>query len=163
MKSIVVYYSMNGNTEYVANKIKEELECDILKIEPVKEYPNKGFKKFMYGGMKAVMKQTPKLIDYKFDASLYDHIIIGLPVWASSITPPIRSFLQENKDSIVDKNISIFTSYSGGGADKVIESVKEYLGIDNFVAEMDIIDPYEKQSKEKDEKIIDFCKKIKRG
>ena len=46
MKAIVVYYSMSGNTKYVAELIKKKLKCDILEIKPVKSYPDKGFKKF---------------------------------------------------------------------------------------------------------------------
>ncbi len=34
MKRIVVYYSYTGNTEKIANHIKEKLACDILELTP---------------------------------------------------------------------------------------------------------------------------------
>jgi len=61
MKTIVVYYSMSGNTKYVADLIKKELKCDTLELKPVKEYPSKGFKKFFWGGKSSVMKESPNL------------------------------------------------------------------------------------------------------
>lgn len=37
MKRIVVYYSYTGNTEKIANHIKEKLACDILELTPWRE------------------------------------------------------------------------------------------------------------------------------
>ena len=38
-KVLVAYYSKTGNTEAIAEKIKENLSADILVIEPVNAYP----------------------------------------------------------------------------------------------------------------------------
>ena len=43
MKTLVVYYSLEGNTEYVAEKIREALGADLLKLVPKKAYHDKGF------------------------------------------------------------------------------------------------------------------------
>ena len=88
MKTIVVYFSLEGNTEYVAEKISDYLKTDTLRLEPVKEYPRGNFSKFFWGGKSVVFGETPKLVPYNFDASKYDVIIIGTPVWAGSFTPP---------------------------------------------------------------------------
>ncbi len=59
MRTAIVYYSMSGNTKYVADKIAGELrisgEVDVIRIEPVKAYPGQGAKKFIWGGKSAVM------------------------------------------------------------------------------------------------------------
>lgn len=47
MKSLIVYYSLEGNTEYVINKIKEVNNADVLKLVPKKAYSDKGFSKYM--------------------------------------------------------------------------------------------------------------------
>ena len=48
MKTAIVYYSLEGNTKYTADKIanllKESCEVDVLRLEPEKSYPDKGFK-----------------------------------------------------------------------------------------------------------------------
>lgn len=156
MKTAIVYYSMSGNTKYVADKIEEKLNADLIRIEPVKAYPDQGAKKFIWGGKSAVMGEKPKLQPYEFNAEQYDRIIIGTPVWASSFAPPIRTFLHENK-SISEKKIAVFACFSGGGADKAIGKMKKYIGIDQFEAELILIDPKENRKPENDVEIETFC------
>ena len=163
MKKAIVYYSMSGNTEYVAKYVSSKIDADLIKIEPKKEYPNKGLKKFLWGGKSAVMGETPELEEYEFDSSKYDYIIFGTPVWASSITPPIRSFIKENIEELKDKKIGLFICFMGGGADKAKEKFKECVGINELNAELILIDPKDKKTDEKDSKIEEFCETINRG
>lgn len=161
MKKIaVVYYSMSGNTEYVAKHISENMDVDLIKIVPKKAYRDKGFTKFIWGGKSAVMGEKPALENYEFDDTKYDCVIIGTPVWASTFVPPIRTFVNDNKDKLIDKKIAVFISYSGGGAEKAIEKLKEYIGIDDFEAELILIDPKDKESEENIKKIKEFCDQI---
>lgn len=160
MKKAIVYYSTSGNTDYVANYISDKIGADLIRIEPQKEYPNKGIRKFLWGGKSAVMGETPALEEYEFDSEKYDCIIFGTPVWASSFTPPIRTFIKENKEKLIDKKIAVFICYMGGGADKAIEKLKQSLEIDEFAAELILIDPKDDKTDEKDKKIDEFCKKI---
>lgn len=39
MKVAVVYFSLEGNTKYVAEKIAKVLDADMIQLIPVKEYP----------------------------------------------------------------------------------------------------------------------------
>ena len=161
MKKIaIVYYSMSGNTEYVAKQISNNIDVDLIKIIPKKEYPSSGLKKFLWGGKSAVMGETPKLEAYTFDANKYDYIVFGTPVWASSFVPPIRTFIKENKDILKNKKIAVFVCYSGGGVQKAIERLKNYLDINNFNAELVLIDPKEKETNQNIDKIKEFCKSI---
>ena len=50
MKTLIVYYSLEGNTEYAANRIAEKLGADTLRLYPVKEYKSTGAGKFLDGG-----------------------------------------------------------------------------------------------------------------
>ena len=99
MKIAIVFYSMSGNTEYVANEISKRIDVDLIKIEPEKTYHDSGMKKFFWGGKSAIMGETPNLKSYNFNSNKYDLIIFGTPVWASNFTPPIRTFIKENKVS----------------------------------------------------------------
>lgn len=163
MKTAIVYYSMSGNTELVANKVAAYLgerdEVDVIRIVPKKSYPEKGFLKFFWGGKSAVMAEKPKLLPYEFNTDKYDRIIIGTPVWASTFAPPIRSFIATHT-SIKDKKIAAFLCYSGGGADKTFEKLKTTIGVDEFEAELVLLDPKEKVSEENDVKIKRFCEKL---
>lgn len=159
-KIAIIYYSMSGNTDYVAKNIFKNIEADLIRIVPKKEYPNSGFKKFFWGGKSAVMGETPMLEEYEFDDSKYDCIVFGTPVWASSFVPPIRTFIKENKEKLKNKKFSVFICYSGGGAEKAIEKLKKYLEITDFDAQLILIDPKDNKSDENVKKINEFCEKI---
>ena len=161
MKTAIVYYSMSGNTKYVADKIADEIkasgEVDIIRIEPKKAYPDKGAKKFLWGGKSAVMGEKPALQPYEFKIETYDRIIFGTPVWASTFAPSLRTFINENPD-VKDKKIAVFTCFSGGGADKAIDKMKKYIGIEKFEAELILTDPKDNVKEEDNVKISEFCK-----
>ena len=75
MKAIVVYYSMSGNMKQVAESVASKLSADVLALHPVKAFPDKGAKKFLWGGRSAVMGSKPKLQPYIFNGKKYDTVI----------------------------------------------------------------------------------------
>ena len=79
MKSLVIYYSLEGNTKLIADTIKNELNSDVLELRTKKRYPNKGFKKYLCGGKSVILKEKPKLLNKYIDISIYDKIFIGTP------------------------------------------------------------------------------------
>ena len=40
MKTIIIYYGYGKHTRMIAERIKDELECDILEIKPKVPYSN---------------------------------------------------------------------------------------------------------------------------
>lgn len=159
MKTLIVYYTLEGNTHYAAKKIASLLDADMLRIMPVKTYPRKGFRKFLWGGKSAVMAETPELEPYTFDASAYDRIVFGFPVWAGNVTPPLRTFIKEN--DLSGKRFAAFACQSGAGAEKAFEKLKTALGIRELDAELVLIDPKTKPDPINEKKISGFCGKLK--
>lgn len=159
MKTLIVYYTLEGNTHYAAKKIASLLDADVLRIKPVKTYPRKGFRKFLWGGKSAVMAETPELEPYTFDASAYDRIVFGFPVWAGNVTPPLRTFIKEN--DLSGKRFAAFACQSGAGAEKAFEKLKTALGIRELDAELVLIDPKTKPDPINEKKISGFCGKLK--
>lgn len=160
MKTAIVFYSMNGNTAMVAKKLAEGINADLIEIKPEKSYPDKGFKKFLWGGKSAVMAETPALIPYDFSAGEYDQIVFGFPVWAGNVTPPIRTFVQENKDVLKGKRIAAFACQSGTGGEKAFNKLLECLGQDKLTATMILNDPKDKPKTDTDQKIAEFRGKL---
>lgn len=160
MSTAIVYYSMHGNSEMVAEKIAAKLGADVIKIEPDKAYPDKGAKKFLWGGKSAVMGEQPVLKPYEFDADKYDSIILGFPVWASRPAPPINTFLSEQKSKLSGKKIAVFACQSGNGAEKAFERIKKMIGVEAFDGELILIDPKTKENAENDKKMDSFCEKL---
>ena len=60
MKTAVVYYSMSGNTKLIAEKIAGDLNADLIEIFPENSYPDKGFRKYFWGGKSAVMGESER-------------------------------------------------------------------------------------------------------
>ncbi len=164
MKTAIVYYSMSGNTAYVAEKVAAKLreteEVDIIKIEPEKAFPDKGFKMYFWGGKSAVMKETPALQSYEFDVEKYDRIIFGTPVWASTFAPPLRTFVEENSD-VKKKKLAMFVCYAGSGAEKTFARFKKFMDVADLEAELILLDPKDKVKTEDDVKIEEFCEKLR--
>ena len=159
MTTAIVYYSMSGNTKYAADKIAEKIQADMIRIDPVKAYPDQGARKFIWGGKSAVMGEKPALQPYEFSVEKYDSIILGTPVWASNFAPPIRTFIKENP-GIHEKKLAVFTCFSGGGSDKAIEKLKKCIGVERFEAELILVDPKENVKAEDNEQIGAFCQKL---
>lgn len=160
MKTAIVYYSLNGNTDMVAKRIAGSIGADLFRIFPVKAYPDKGVKKFLWGGKSAAMKEEPELEPYDVRVEGYDQIVIGTPVWASTFTPPIRTFVKENRDALKEKKLAVFTCFSGGGADKAIAKLAEFIGVSGFSDKLILVDPLTKPSEGNDALINAFCKGI---
>ncbi|MBR4669327.1 MAG: NAD(P)H-dependent oxidoreductase [Butyrivibrio sp.] len=154
MKTLIVYYSMGGNTEYVAEKLKANIEdAETLRLVPQKAYKDKGFAKFVWGGKSAIMAEKPELEEYKVDLSQYDRIIFGFPVWAGTFTPPIRTFIADNKASLEGKRFCAYACMAGKGGVKAIEKLAKALKIKGFEATSIFIDPKDSPSAEKEAQI----------
>ena len=59
MKTAIVYYSLQGNIRYVAEKVASGTGADLIELVPVKAYPDKGMIKFIWGGSAVTFKKKP--------------------------------------------------------------------------------------------------------
>ena len=159
MKKLIVYYSLEGNTEFVTSKISKYLEADVIRLVPKKDFPKGNITKYIWGGKSATFGEKPKLEEYSFVVDDYDVIIIGTPIWAGTFSPPIKTFLADNK--ISGKNIYLFTCSLSGVADKCIEKLKGILKDNRFVDTINLVEPLKNTNDNIDEKIKAFCEKIK--
>lgn len=98
IKMLVVFYSQTGSTREVAESISKSFNCDIEEIKE-KEH-RKGIFKNIIEIKDAILGNEVDICDCERDPSEYDVVIIGTPVWASHITPAIRTYISKNKDKI---------------------------------------------------------------
>lgn len=110
-KRLVVYYSYTGHTKMIAETIKKELKCDILEIEPVKEYSKDYDLVVSEEQNNSSANKTPEIKNIDVDLAKYDEIIIGSPVWWYTIAPVIRTFLSQN--DLSGKRIIPFATNAG--------------------------------------------------
>ncbi|MDF2888980.1 MAG: flavodoxin [Lacrimispora sp.] len=139
MSTLVVYFTFEGSTKLIAEKIGETLKADVIELKTSKTYPTGGIGKYFWGGKSVIFGDKPTLTNESINVSHYDTIIIGTPVWAGSFAPPVRSFVNDYK--IVNKNIAMFASHGGGGAVKCFEKLKEALPDNKFIGDIAFVEP----------------------
>ncbi len=161
MKTLVVYYSMGGNTACIAEMLTDALGAELLRLEPRKAYPDKGASKFLWGGKSAVMGEKPPLQPYAFHPEDYDRIIFGFPVWAGTFAPPLRSFAAEHLAALRGKQLAAYACEGGSGGERALQKLKKTLGIEAFAAEAVFIDPKDRPSDGNDARFREFCAKLK--
>lgn len=113
MKIAVIYYSLEGNTKSVAEKIKEKFNADIYELKEIKQKSNKTeFSKYFWHGKQVVMKESPELKLLNLNIEAYDVIFVGTPSWVGTYTPALRTFFK--KYNIKNKKIGLFCCHGGG-------------------------------------------------
>ena len=141
MKTLVVYYSLGGNTELVAENIKSIIGADLLELKPEKPYPTGRISKFL-AGKAALAHDRPKLLPYKFDVDKYDRIVIGTPVWAGYPAPPINTFLAEN--DLSGKRLCFYASSLSGDGEKCLRYMKDMAGAPDDCPTLSVKEPKNK-------------------
>ena len=135
-KILVVYFSYTGNTEKIANLIKEKLSCDILKLKPVTPY-SADYQTVVDEEQKIEgANHMPEIKDINIDLSLYETIIIGTPVWWYKEAPIVRTFL--NKYDLSNKNIYIYAT-NAGWLGKTFKEIEKLCSNSEIRSEMNIV------------------------
>jgi flavodoxin len=137
MKTLVIYYSFEGNTRFIAEAIAHELQADLLELKVKNDIKTKSFLKFLWGGKQVLQKKTPELLPYEKNPADYDLIYIGTPVWAFTFAPAIRTLLKDVK--FENRKIALFCSHEGGPANTFVE-MKSLLEGNDIISENDFAD-----------------------
>lgn len=157
IKALMVYYSFEGNVEFIASKVKSFLDLDLERLIPDVEPPRKGLGKFLAGGHSALFNKLPNLAALKHNISDYDQFIIASPVWAGTYTPAIGAFLRDNK--IQGKRIYLIASSASGNAEKMLLKLEDALKGNNVVDTLSLQNPL-KDPDSASTLIQNFCHRI---
>ena len=130
-KTLILYYSFEGNTEMAAQWMAEATGADLFKIQPVRELKSKGFSKYIWGGRQVVMKEAPPIQPLDMDLNEYERILLGSPIWAGTCAPPIFTLLRSGL--LQGKEIHYFYTHDGGAA-KAVERIRPLIGDGNRLA-----------------------------
>lgn len=157
MKTLVIYYSLTGNTKLIAETIAKTAKADILELKPQKDINPKGLMKYFWGGKLALFKEEPALLPFSTNLNTYDLIIFGTPVWASTFAPALRTFFAQNK--IANKKIALFCCH-GGDKGKTLEKMKEALGDNECLGMIDFREPLKKDSSKSTQQAAEWALKF---
>lgn len=122
MNTIIIYYSKSGKTQALAQKIKADLNCDILKLEPQKEYGGY-ISAVLRAGKEIVTKTSSKYKTQIPDLSPYDRIFLGYPIWYSAAPSFVIDFI--SKCETDGKEIVAFATAGANGIASSLDGIKK--------------------------------------
>lgn len=158
-KKLVVYFSYTGHTKMIVDKIKEKLDCDILKIETVEPYST-DYDTVVNDEQNSERSNfLPEIKDININLDNYDEIILGTPVWWYRPAPAIRSFL--TKYDLTGKTVIPFATNAGWLGKTFIE-IKNMCPNSNVKNNMNIVfESYSDNLVTSDKEIEQFIDSLK--
>jgi flavodoxin len=155
MKTLVIYYTREGNSKFAAETIAAELGADIEEVVDLKN--RQGRLAFLSAGRDAMRGKETEIAQTKRTPIDYDLIIIAQPVWAGSPTPAIRTYL--NKNDLSGKKVALFFSDSNLG--KAFEKTKALMPNSTVVGELALPAKTFENKEEAKTKIAEWCDTLK--
>ena len=137
-KNLVIYYSRKGqnyvngkivelekgNTELIAEYIRDAVGADLFEIETVKEYPADYMECTKVAKQEQRDNARPKLKAYLHDIKDYDNIVIAGPCWWG--TYPCAVFAQLEKLHFRGKKVFPVITHEGSGEAKSRSDLKKF-------------------------------------
>ena len=120
--TVVYSESKTKSTLTVAKWIQGYVGGDLAEIQPVTPYPESYAKVILVAKKELDSQSWPEIQPLPFDASEYDVIFVGTPVWFGTAAPPLRRFLADAK--LAGKTVVPFCTHGGGGAGRTFAAVK---------------------------------------
>lgn len=120
---LVLYFSMTGNTQSVAEIIQDQVGGDIVKLETEQEYPSDYDELLDYAQNELSENARPKLKTSIENINDYDVIFLGYPIWWGDMPMPVYSFLDEY--DLSGKTIAPFVTHGGSGLSSTPEKIKQ--------------------------------------
>ena len=132
-KSLVIYFSRadenyavgyidKGNTEVIAEYIKEIANADLFKVEGVQGYSADYPTCIEEAKERQARGEKPELKAYLDDISQYEVIYIGAPVYWG--TMPQEMFSELERLDFTGKIVRVFTTHEGSGLANIPNDVK---------------------------------------
>ncbi|MCP4384555.1 MAG: hypothetical protein GY798_24610 [Hyphomicrobiales bacterium] len=123
MRTLVVYYSLTGHTKGLAERIAGECDAEIERIKDAKDRSG-AWARFSSGrealfNRRAVIGQTEK------DPAQYDLVILGTPVWAWTMSSPMRTYLTQNASSL--DRVAFFCTEGGAGGGRAFRHMSDLI------------------------------------
>jgi menaquinone-dependent protoporphyrinogen IX oxidase len=97
MKVLVVYSSRTGKTSGVSNQLSKAIGAEKYQIGYIKS------------GMHSSTKKLTPIGEFKGNLKTFDLVVFASPVWAGTISSPVRTFADRYKKDI--KEFAVITTH----------------------------------------------------
>ncbi len=166
MKAMVLYYSKagqnysggnivnltKGNTEVVAEYIRDITGANLFKVEPVNDYPNDYYECTDVAKDELHKNARPDVKAFAGDLSEYDTVFIGGPIWWGTYPMPMFTVLEQ-----IDwngKTVMPFSTHEGSGLGNVVADMRRVCAGANVKSGLSIRGSSVNESKSQIEKWI---------
>ena len=92
-KKLIVYYSMDGNTRQIAQRIQAEIGVPLVELETVVPYTGTDEEISTQGQEEVNRGYRPDLRPLDVNLEEYGTLLVGTPTWWYTMAPPVLSFL----------------------------------------------------------------------
>lgn len=122
-KTLILYYSLTGNTRAGCEALQKELDATILEIKDLRKRSGKwGFFKTAFGSL---FGRHTKIEPEKIDFTGYQNIILGSPIWTGKLSMAIRTVIDRN--SFEGKKVIIYTTTNAYEKEKYKEKARKLV------------------------------------
>ena len=123
MNICYIYHSETGHTRGIADRCLTATGGDRIEVHDLQHYNM--ITKFLVGGRRAMKGLLDPIEPSTIDASKYDLVVIGSPVWGGKPTPAINAAIQALKGCEGKKSVLFVTC--GGSPGESLSLMKRAL------------------------------------
>ena len=122
-KTLILYYSLTGNTRAGCEALQKKLDATILEIKDLRKRSGKwGFFKTAFGSL---FGRHTKIEPEKIDFTGYQNIILGSPIWTGKLSMAIRTVIDRN--SFDGKKVLLYTTTNAYEKEKYKEKARKLV------------------------------------
>lgn len=136
-KTLVVYYSVTGNTQEAANYIAQITNGDVFELEPKEPYSSDDLdwtddsSRVVYEHDNPDDRAVELVAATVPDWESYDTVFIGYPIWWGIAAWPVDGFIQAN--DFTGKTVIPFCTSSSSGLGESGKLLEEAAGTGNWM------------------------------
>ena len=126
--ALVTFFSAEGNTKRVAERLADAIGAELFEIVPEKPYSPTDIKwtnPLARCNREKFGKKDVPIARKVEDLDVYDIIFVGFPIWYGSAPNAVNSFLKEY--DFTGKKIAAFATSGGSGIGKTAEKLQPYV------------------------------------
>lgn len=141
-KTLIVYYSYTHNVERIVTELRNQIEADVVEIEPAEKGLDYAADNYAIGSaqISAIRNNPddassyPAIDQVNVNLADYDFIIIGAPLWWSNMAAPLQTYLFHSGADMAGKKIGLIVSSASSGISGVEADAKRLIPDGDFVS-----------------------------
>ena len=104
--ALIVYYSRTGHTAALAGRLGEALDAQVERLEPLPRRPRSrfapraGWFSRVWARVETWTGRARAIRPVRFSPADYAVVLIGCPVWAGRVPPPVRQWICDHRDDL---------------------------------------------------------------